>query len=32
MHVFGLDAQTTTALLAGLGHTKEELDEKLQGS
>jgi hypothetical protein len=32
MHVFGLDAQTMTALLAGLGHTKQELDEKFQES
>ena len=27
MHVFMLDRQTMAALLAGLGHTREELDE-----
>lgn len=29
MHVFSLDAQTMSALLAGLGHSKAELDETL---
>jgi hypothetical protein len=32
MHVFSLDGQTMSALLAGLGHTKTELDKKLTGS
>ena len=31
MHVFELDVQTMTALLAGLAHTMEELDHVLDG-
>lgn len=32
MHVFSLDSQTMTALLAGLGHSQEELDKDIQGT